>query len=47
MKLLLAVVSLLLALADHARAEEVLRPVADPKPVLEDLQRKMSSLKSV
>jgi outer membrane lipoprotein-sorting protein len=47
MKNLMAVAGLILALAVHAAAEESLRPVADPKLLLEDLQRKMSSLKSV
>lgn len=43
-----AIACLLFAIA--ARAEDggaALHPVADPKPILEDLQRKMSSLKSV
>ena len=39
--------SLLLTCATVAAAEETLQPVADPGPVLQDLQKKMSSLTSV
>ncbi len=39
---------LLIAGAAVAAADDPpLRPVADPRPILEDLQRKMSSLRSV
>ena len=47
MKNLMAVIGLLFALGIYAGAAESLRPVADLKPILADLQRKMSSLKSV
>jgi outer membrane lipoprotein-sorting protein len=43
-----AVLALMLAfLASAAQDAPPLRPVADPRPVLEDLQRKMSLLRSV
>ena len=47
MKHLMAMIGLLFALAVHASAGESLLPVADPKPLLEDLQRKMAALKTV
>jgi outer membrane lipoprotein-sorting protein len=39
--------TLLVALQSHAADTPTLTPVADPRPVLEDLQRKMSTLTSV
>src|SRR5690349_2024459 len=47
MKILTAIACLLFALALRAADGGDLRSVADPKPILDDLQRKMSSLKSV
>ena len=48
MKTLRSIAALMVALAAVAVADEQpLRPVADPRPVLQDLQRKMSSLTSV
>src|SRR5689334_19639353 len=47
MKIFIALAVLLPGLAVCAAEDTVLKPVADPKPILEDLQRKMSSLKSV
>src|SRR5688572_3136254 len=47
MKKLLSISALCCLLAMRLVGEETLRPVADPKPILDDLQRKMSSLKSV
>ncbi len=38
---------MIIAFAPVMVAEEALQPVADPRPVLQDLQRKMSSLTSV
>jgi outer membrane lipoprotein-sorting protein len=43
----LVAATLLLTLRSRAAEPVALQPVADPGPVLEDLQRKMSSLKSV
>src|SRR5712671_1675699 len=37
----------LLVIAIAATGEPPLQPVADPQPILQDLQRKMSSLRSV
>lgn len=45
--LAVAVASMTVAMVPPLPAEIALQPVADPRPVLEDLQRKMSSLKSV
>lgn len=42
-----ALTTLLLTYATFVAAEETLQPVADPGPVLQDLQQKMSSLTSV
>ena len=48
MKKRFAIGAVLIAIAFFAAgAEPELRPVADPRPVLQDLQRKMSSLTSV
>jgi outer membrane lipoprotein-sorting protein len=47
MKKLLSISALCCVLATFLFAEETLRPVADPKPILDYLQKKMSSLKSV
>lgn len=48
MKTLFPVGVLLIAIASFAAGEEsALQPVADPRPVLQDIQRKMSSLTSV
>ena len=48
MKIIIALAVLLQGLVAHAaESDATLRPVADSKPILEDLQRKMSSLKSV
>ena len=48
MKKLFAIGAVLIAIARFAAGEEpALQPVADPRPVLQDLQRKMSSLTSV
>lgn len=47
MKRLTTIGILLLALAVRAADDAPLLPVADPKPLLQDLQRKMSSLTSV
>src|SRR5262245_65787901 len=48
MKKFIALAVLLAALVTNAaEADPNLRPVADPKPILEDLQRKMASLQSV
>lgn len=48
MKRLTTIGILLLALATRALADDApLRPVADPQPLLQDLQHKMSSLTSV
>ena len=48
MKKLFAIGAVLIAIAFFAACEEpALQPVADPRPVLQDLQRKMSSLTSV
>jgi outer membrane lipoprotein-sorting protein len=48
MKTLIAIGAVLIAIAFFAAGEELaLQPVADPRPVLQDLQRKMSSLTSV
>src|SRR5450759_1245938 len=48
MKKLFAIGAVLIAIAFFAAGEELaLQPVADPRPVLQDLQRKMSSLTSV
>src|SRR5580765_7518040 len=45
MKKLTSMALLLVAFA--ATGESPLQPVADPQPILQDLQRKMSSLRSV
>ena len=48
MKKLFAIGAVLIAIARFAAGEEpALQPVTDPRPVLQDLQRKMSSLTSV
>lgn len=47
MKTLFAIVTLLVALPGQAGDAAKLTPVADPKPILADLQQKMSSLTSV
>lgn len=48
MKKLFAIGAVLIAIAFFAAGEEpALQPVTDPRPVLQDLQRKMSSLTSV
>ena len=46
-KIAATLTALLLTLATAATPEESLQPVGDPRPVLHDLQQKMSSLKSV
>jgi hypothetical protein len=47
MKLLPLVVALSLAASAQSAEEAALSPVADPGPILQDLQRKMSSLRSL
>jgi outer membrane lipoprotein-sorting protein len=47
MKTFFAIVTLLLGTLVHAEDTPKLTPVADPKPILADLQQKMSSLTSV
>ena len=48
MKIFVALAVLLQGIAAQAAdGDTALKPVSDPKPILEDLQRKMSSLKSV
>lgn len=48
MRKLTTIAGLLLTLAFPSMADEAdLKPVADPRPILQDLQRKMSSLTSV
>lgn len=47
MKILLTITTLLLGMLVRAEDAPKLAPVADPKPILADLQQKMSSLTSV
>ena len=47
MKHLLATLLMLTALAVRAEDAPALTPVADPRPILAELQQKMSSLTSV
>jgi outer membrane lipoprotein-sorting protein len=44
---LVALVGLMFAAAVLAADDDVLKPVANPRPILQDLQQKMSTLKSV
>lgn len=47
MKTIFAMVALMLVSVAFAADDDALQPVANPKPILQDLQQKMSSLKSV
>src|ERR1700733_4650267 len=47
MKKFYAIAAMMLAFAASAADKDTLQPVADPSPILQDLQRKMSSLGSV
>jgi outer membrane lipoprotein-sorting protein len=47
MKKLVAITGLMLAVAVLAADDDKLQPVANPQPILHDLQQKMSTLKSV
>jgi outer membrane lipoprotein-sorting protein len=47
MKIFYVIAATVLALAVFAADDAALQPVADPQPILQDLQRKMSSLGSV
>src|SRR5262245_47100259 len=44
---LVIICCLLAALVNAAETNVALQPVADPRPILDDLQRKMASLESV
>src|SRR5436190_22374226 len=47
MKSLISVASLIVFAVTALTAEPALQPVADPQPILQDLQRKMTSVRSV
>jgi len=47
MKTLLSIAATCVALSSFAADETPLRPITDPAPILQDLQRKMSTLRSV
>ncbi|HEY5344828.1 MAG TPA: outer membrane lipoprotein carrier protein LolA [Verrucomicrobiae bacterium] len=47
MKIIFTIAAVMLAFAMFAADDGALQPVADPQPILQDLQRKMSSLGSV